>query len=97
MRTRRWMPRQGYNGAMTQADLPEDENALEESAMAAYEPLPAIPLLDDDSSDQPFDSEPIVEERKRWVSLPRPTEPDTARLSRLREKAKGLPTAQAYT
>ncbi len=39
-----------------------------------------------------IDGGPLIEEPKDQVSPPRPTEPDAIRLSRLREKAKSLPT-----
>ncbi len=38
-----------------------------------------------------FDQDTLVEQRQGEAALPRPTEPDSTRLSRLREKAKALP------
>ncbi|HUO09076.1 MAG TPA: excinuclease ABC subunit UvrC [Phycisphaerae bacterium] len=84
------------------SDNPRDPNPGEDSseelqaeAMAAYEPLPLDPLaeVEDDAETTGFETDPIIEEKKDEVSLPRPEEPDSVRLSRLREKAKTLPTS----
>ncbi|MGN6368968.1 MAG: excinuclease ABC subunit UvrC, partial [Phycisphaerae bacterium] len=70
-----------------------DESSLDPEALAAYEPLPLNPLDDVEDDTTSFETDPIIEEKKDEVSLPRPTEPDSTRLSRLREKAKTLPTS----
>jgi excinuclease ABC subunit C len=63
-------------------DLPSDD-------LGAYEPLD--PSMDAGDSADPFEDEPIYEEPRDTAAPPRPSEPDAARLTRLREKAKSLP------
>ncbi|HEY4329635.1 MAG TPA: UvrB/UvrC motif-containing protein, partial [Phycisphaerae bacterium] len=62
----------------------------EELDLAAYVPLD--PVMEGGDEDA-FDDEPVWEERAGEAALPRPTEPPTERLSRLREKAKALQEA----
>jgi excinuclease ABC subunit C len=78
---------------MTEQDPAFKDESLDDSLLAQYQPLPADPLdtvAADGEAEVPFESEPTVEERNDEVALPRPQEPDSLRLSRLREKAKTL-------
>src|SRR5687768_12266181 len=75
---------------MTQLPPPEPDDALTPEALADYQPLDLTP--GDEPSRDAFEDEPVFEERKGEVSPPRPEEPDSIRLPRLREKAKTLPT-----
>ncbi len=68
--------------------LPPDDE-LSPETLADYQPLASEEACDID----PFESEGAFEEPKDEVSLPRPAEPDSIRLSRLREKARTLPAA----
>ncbi|HVS70441.1 MAG TPA: excinuclease ABC subunit UvrC [Phycisphaerae bacterium] len=67
-----------------------DEDSLAEELLAEYQPLQAEGEPEDAGKDS-FDTDPVFEEPKDNVHLPRPTEPDSIRLSRLREKARELP------
>jgi len=63
------------------------------SGAADYSPLPEDQLEAEALEPQEWsDDAPVFEEPTDKVLLPRPTEPDSVRLSRLREKAKTLPT-----
>jgi excinuclease ABC subunit C len=84
---------------MTQGPVPpiepaDDDADLTQEALADYQPLAARPEASEDDGDggDPFDAEPVIEEPKDRVQLPRPLEPDNARFARLREKAKCLTT-----
>lgn len=73
---------------------PDPDESLAEEILADYQPLAASPSEDEEGSApgaDSFDTDPVFEERKDEVQLPRPTEADSVRLSRLREKAKTLP------
>jgi excinuclease ABC subunit C len=77
---------------MTEQDPCAKDESLDDSLLAAYQPLPVDPLADvaEGEAEAPFESEPLVEERNDEVALPRPAEAEGVRLPRLREKAKGL-------
>jgi excinuclease ABC subunit C len=79
---------------MTSSPTPQPDDDLPPEELAAYQPLD--PQVDPDhpaspEDPDPFDTDTIVEEPRDTVSLQRPTEPDSVRLPRLREKAKFLP------
>jgi excinuclease ABC subunit C len=61
----------------------EDESPED---LESYQPLEAEGAAGDGGADE----EPVIEEPKDVVSLPRPAEPDNVRFARLREKAKCL-------
>ena len=72
---------------MSNSNQQDDELPPEE--LARYQPLDA--QGEAEVAADPFEDEPIVEEPRDGAPPPRPTEPDAARLARLREKAKALP------
>ena len=77
---------------------PHADNELSPEELAAYEPLDPTVGGNEAGEEREaaaeidsFETAPVVEEPADKVSLPRPTEADSVRLSRLREKARGLP------
>lgn len=77
-------------GPVPPIEPPDDDADLTQEALADYQPLAAPPEAADSDTGDPFDAEPVIEEPKDIVQLPRPLEPDNARFARLREKAKCL-------
>src|ERR1035437_9667680 len=80
---------------MTQGEVPEvpgpEEEELAREAIEEYVPLGEEELLrEDEAEGDPFESEPVVEERRGEVMPARPEEGMGERMSRLREKSKGL-------
>ncbi len=82
-----------YNPWM--ADFLEDDNGPEdagEATASAFSPLPEEELAAEALEPADWsDDVPTFEEPTDKVALPRPSEPDSIRLSRLREKARALP------
>src|SRR3954471_14964256 len=86
-----------FNCRPIMSSMPPTDHPIDEDSsfpdMEGYEPLdPVVGAEEGAGGADPFESEPVVEERKDEVSLPRPSEPDSIRFSRLREKAKTLPS-----
>jgi excinuclease ABC subunit C len=76
----------------------QPDNDISADELAGYTPLDPEIAADAEAEraggnagEDSFDTSPVTEEPKEKVALPRPEEPDSVRLSRLREKAKTLP------